>query len=150
MTIAEIRGRGRPSIAEHTSLPPNVLAGLPVRSMGGNWKQSAEAAGLTPDNFKKWIHKNPLCNAYIDNESQSHIDQSYLKAAKYLPTAIDKLIEILESSKSKDYVKEKAIIDLHTIVTDGLTNRKLKEQFQQMQEGLNAIECGRVTDTSHM
>ena len=74
------------------------------------------------------------------------MNESYRILTGFAPEAAAKLIELIRSPRTRDYVRKDAIRDYFQIIEKGVAEKKQAEMMQEMMEKLHALEGGRVLD----
>ena len=81
-----------------------------------------------------------------EEENQEQLNESYRILTGFAPEAAEKLIELIRSPRTRDYVRKDAIRDYFQIIEKGVTEKRQAEMMQEMMEKLHALEGGRVLD----
>ena len=145
MTIAPARkSRGRPS---HVALPlsPKCKQALTLKAQGKSWRECSEAVGVAYKTLREWVKKHPDAQEFLliqEDEAQEQLNEGYQILIGFAPEAAEKLIELIRSPKTRDYVRKDAIRDYFQIIEKGKTERQQAQLMQEMMEKLSALEDG--------
>ena len=149
MTIAPAKKeRGRPSTAE-LPLSSKCKQALSLKAQGMSWKDCAAEIKISYKTLREWVKNSPEALEYLEQqeeENQEQLNESYRILTGFAPEAAEKLIELIRSPRTRDYVRKDAIRDYFQIIEKGVTEKKQAEMMQEMMEKLHALEGGRVLD----
>ena len=149
MTIAPAKKeRGRPSTAE-LPLSSKCKQALSLKAQGLSWKDCAAEIDVAYKTLRGWVKNSPEALEYLEQqeeENQEQLNESYRILTGFAPEAAEKLIELIRSPRTRDYVRKDAIRDYFQIIEKGVTEKKQAEMMQEMMGKLHALEGGRVLD----
>ena len=149
MTIAPAKKeRGRPSTAE-LGLTPKLRQALTLKAQGLSWKDCAAGVGTSYKTLREWVRNSPEAEEFLQlqqEENQENLNKGYSMLMAFAPEAAEKMIEMIRSDKTRDYVKKDLLRDYFGVIEKGVTERQQQEMLQGMMEKLQALEGGRVLD----
>ena len=149
MTIAPAKKeRGRPSTAE-LGLTPKLRQALTLKAQGLSWKDCASSVGVSYKTLREWTRNSPEAEEFLQlqqEENQENLNKGYSMLMAFAPEAAEKLIELIRSPRTRDYVRKDAIRDYFQIIEKGVVEKKQAEMMQEMMKKLHALEGGRVLD----
>tara|TARA_B100000579_G_C22393974_1_gene648601 strand:- start:35 stop:499 length:465 start_codon:yes stop_codon:yes gene_type:complete len=144
MTIAPAsKSIGRPS---HVALPlsPKCKQALTLKAQGKSWKERGSRLSCLQD-FEGMGKKNPDVQEFLliqEDEAQEQLNEGYQILIGFAPEAAEKLIELIRSPRTRDYVRKDAIRDYFQIIEKGKTERQQAQLMQEMLHKLSALEDG--------
>ena len=149
MSIAPARkAKGRPTNAE-LGLTPKLRQALTLKAQGLSWKDCAQGVGVAYKTLREWVRNSPEAEDFLleqQEQSQESLNKGYSTLMAFAPEAAEKMIEMIRSRKTRDYVKKDLLRDYFSVIEKGITERRLEEMLQGMMEKLNALEGVLVLD----
>ena len=149
MSIAPARkAKGRPTNAE-LGLTPKLRQALTLKAQGLSWKDCAQGVGVAYKTMREWVRNSPEAEDFLleqQEQNQESLNKGYSTLMAFAPEAAEKMIEMIRSPKTRDYVKKDLLRDYFGVIEKGITERRQEEMLQGMMEKLQALEGGRVLD----
>ena len=118
-----------------------------MKAQGLNWKDSAQGVGVAYKTLREWVRNSPEAEDFLleqQEQNQESLNKGYSTLMAFAPEAAEKMIEMIRSPKTRDYVKKDLLRDYFGVIEKGITERRQEEMLQGMMEKLQALEGGRV------
>ena len=120
-----------------------------MKAQGLSWKDCAQGVGVAYKTMREWVRNSPEAEDFLleqQEQNQESLNKGYSTLMAFAPEAAEKMIEMIRSPKTRDYVKKDLLRDYFEVIEKGITERRQEEMLQGMMEKLNALEGGRVLD----
>ena len=130
---------------EEQSLPPYVQRSFIAYANGCSWIQAAEIAGTTTQNLREW-RKHPEAQAFIQQAIDLNLEGAHKKFADNAEQLAEELVDLALSPKTRGYAKVQAIDTCFKILNVGVTERRNREELEQIRSALDQLEGNRAPD----
>ena len=105
--------------------------------------------GVAYKTLREWVRNSPEAEDFLlekQVQSQESLNNVYSTFMAFALEAAEKMIEIIRSPKTREYVKKDLLRDYFLVIEKGIKERRPEEMLQVMMEKLQALEGGRILD----